>query len=73
MPLAFAKVLYTIGYQQGDLKMKKTWTTPTLKEHGAVEAVTQQTKGLGFGDGIILVIPGLTPPEGIPVDDFGSL
>ncbi|MEM9806549.1 MAG: hypothetical protein AAF959_14835 [Cyanobacteria bacterium P01_D01_bin.56] len=53
--------------------MKKTWTTPTLKEHGAVEAVTQQTKGLGFGDGIILVIPGLTPPEGIPVDDFGSL
>lgn len=53
--------------------MKKTWTTPNLQEHGAVEALTQQTKTIGFGDGVILVIPGLTPPEGVPIDDIGSL
>ncbi|MBE9065712.1 hypothetical protein IQ260_03495 [Leptolyngbya cf. ectocarpi LEGE 11479] len=47
--------------------MQKTWTTPNLQEHGAVEALTQQTKTIGFKDGVILVIPGLTPPEGVPI------
>ncbi|MBE9065711.1 hypothetical protein IQ260_03490 [Leptolyngbya cf. ectocarpi LEGE 11479] len=50
--------------------MKKTWTTPSLQEHGAVEALTQQTKTLGLGDGVILVIDGLTPPEGVPIDSL---
>ena len=53
--------------------MKKTWTTPSLKEHGEVAALTQVTKGLGLGDGVILVIDGLTPPEGTPIGDPSSL
>ena len=47
--------------------MKKAWNTPNLKEHGAVEALTQQVKTIGANDGVILVIPGLTPDEGVPI------
>ena len=47
--------------------MKKTWMTPNLKAHGAVEALTQQTKTIGADDGVTLVIPGLTPPDGVAI------
>ncbi|MEO0351092.1 MAG: hypothetical protein AAF282_13700 [Cyanobacteria bacterium P01_A01_bin.15] len=53
--------------------MKKTWTTPNLQAHGAVEALTQVTKTVGFGDGVILDIPGLTPPDGVPIGPVGSI
>lgn len=50
--------------------MKKTYNTPKLSVHGSVESLTQQVKGLGSDDGVTLVIPGLTPPDGVPI---GSL
>lgn len=50
--------------------MKKTWNTPELQCHGAVENLTQQTKTIGTDDGVILIVPGLTPPDGVAI---GSL
>ena len=47
--------------------MKKTYNAPKLTVHGAVTEMTQQTKGLGSDDGVTLVIPGLTPPDGVPI------
>jgi len=47
--------------------MKKTYNAPKLTVHGAVTEMTQQTKGLGTDDGVTLVIPGLTPPDGVPI------
>jgi hypothetical protein len=50
--------------------MKKTWSTPQLTVHGAVEELTQVRKTIGKDDGVILVIPNLTPPEGVPIGSF---
>lgn len=47
--------------------MKKTWNKPQLTVHGQVETLTQQTKTIGTDDGVTLVIPGLTPPDGVPI------
>jgi|GEM_PF-3281886 len=52
------------------LNMKKAYNAPELTVHGSVSVLTQQTKGLGSDDGVTLVIPGLTPPDGVPI---GSL
>ena len=47
------------------LNMKKTYTAPKLNVHGSIETLTQQVKTLGKDDGVILVIDGLTPPDGV--------
>jgi len=47
--------------------MKKAYNAPKLTVHGSVESLTQITKGIGSGDGVILNIPNLTPPEGTPI------
>ena len=47
--------------------MKKAYNAPKLSLHGTVAEMTQQTKGLGTDDGVILVIPGLTPPDGVSI------
>ncbi|MEL6910016.1 MAG: lasso peptide [Cyanobacteria bacterium J06643_13] len=47
--------------------MKKAYSRPQLTVHGSVNVLTQQTKGLGSDDGVILTIPGLTPPDGVPI------
>jgi hypothetical protein len=49
--------------------MKKEWNSPALVCHGQVEQLTQATKTLGSSDGNLLVIPGLTPPSGVPIRD----
>lgn len=56
--------------QPMQLNMKKAYNAPELTVHGSVSVLTQQTKGLGSDDGVTLVIPGLTPPDGVPI---GSL
>lgn len=50
----------------------KPWIKPEIKSYGSVEAITEEgnIKTIGKDDGFILVIPGLTPPEGVPI---GSL
>jgi len=50
--------------------MKKAYNAPALTVHGSVSALTQQVKGLGSDDGVILVIPGLTPPDGVSIGSF---
>lgn len=45
----------------------KTWKKPQLTVHGAIENLTQQTKTIGSDDGIILIVPGLTPPDGVSI------
>ena len=52
--------------------MKKAYSTPTLSIHGSVEMLTQQVKGLGSDDGVILVIPGLTPDSGVSIGPVGA-
>ncbi|MEM6614635.1 MAG: lasso peptide [Cyanobacteria bacterium P01_C01_bin.72] len=47
--------------------MKKSYITPKLSVHGSVESMTQQVKTLGKDDGVILVIPGLTPADGVAI------
>lgn len=47
--------------------MKKLYSTPQLNVHGSVETLTQQVKTLGSDDGVILVIPGLTPDDGTAI------
>lgn len=47
--------------------MKKTYNAPKLSVHGSLEGLTQQTKTIGNNDGVTLSIPGLTPPEGVPI------
>jgi hypothetical protein len=47
--------------------MKKTWNKPSLTTYGEVENLTQRTKTLGKNDGVLLDIPGLTPPGGTPI------
>ena len=47
--------------------MKKVYSTPKLNVHGSVETLTQQVKSLGTDDGVILVIPGLTPSNGVAI------
>ena len=47
--------------------MKKLYSTPQLKVHGSVETLTQQVKSIGKDDGVILVIPGLTPSNGVAI------
>jgi hypothetical protein len=50
-----------------ELNMKKAYSTPELNVHGSIEELTQVTKYLGKDDGVILVIPGLTPDGGVPI------
>lgn len=50
--------------------MKKSYNSPELSIHGSIEGLTEQVKTIGKDDGITLVIPNLTPPEGVPI---GSL
>ena len=45
--------------------MKKAYNTPKLSVHGSVEVLTQQAKGPGSDDGVVLVIPGIT--DGTPI------
>lgn len=47
--------------------MKKSYNAPKLNVHGSIEALTQQTKTLGNDDGVVLVIPGLTTPDGVAI------
>ena len=47
--------------------MKKAYSTPKLSVYGSVETLTKQVKGLGGDDGVVLVIPGLTPDGGVPI------
>ncbi|MDJ0616027.1 MAG: lasso peptide [Calothrix sp. MO_192.B10] len=47
--------------------MKKTWNAPKLTVYGGVENLTQQTKTIGNADGVILIVPGLTPAQGVPI------
>ncbi|MEL6581046.1 MAG: lasso peptide [Cyanobacteria bacterium J06621_12] len=47
--------------------MKKTYKAPKLNVHGSIESMTQQVKTLGKDDGVILVIPGLTPADGVAI------
>ncbi|MEL6910015.1 MAG: lasso peptide [Cyanobacteria bacterium J06631_6] len=47
--------------------MKKSYSVPQLTRHGAVADLTQQTKTLGKDDGVILVIPGITPDGGVGI------
>ena len=53
-------------------EMKKAWATPTLEVHGTVEQITQQNKTIGSDDGVILIVPGLTPPGGVAIGPLGS-
>ena len=52
--------------------MKKNYSAPQLSVHGSIEELTQQRKTIGTNDGVILVIPGLTPPSGTPIGAIGS-
>lgn len=47
--------------------MKKTYNAPKLSVHGSLEGLTQQRKTVGSDDGVILTIPGLTPPDGVAI------
>jgi hypothetical protein len=50
--------------------MKKNYSAPKLSVHGSIEELTQQRKTIGTNDGVILVIPGLTPPDGVAIGSF---
>lgn len=50
--------------------MKKTYKAPKLKVHGSIEELTLQTKTIGKDDGIILIVDGLTPPDGVSIGSF---
>jgi hypothetical protein len=50
--------------------MKKSYNSPKLSVHGSIEVLTEQRKTIGKDDGVILVIPGLTPPDGTPIGSF---
>ena len=47
--------------------MKKAYSTPKMSTYGSVETLTQQVKSLGKDDGVILVVPGLTPQGGVGI------
>lgn len=47
--------------------MKKTWNTPAITVYGGVENLTQQAKTIGKDDGVVLIIDGLTPPDGVAI------
>lgn len=47
--------------------MNKIYSTPKLSIHGSVETLTTQVKTLGTDDGVILIIPGLTPDGGAAI------
>ncbi|MEO0013949.1 MAG: hypothetical protein RLZZ535_2338 [Cyanobacteriota bacterium] len=46
--------------------MKKSYNSPKLSVHGSIEVLTE-AKTIGKDDGVALVIPGLTPPDGVPI------
>lgn len=48
--------------------MKKNYSTPKLSAHGSIEELTQsdRAKTFGSGDGILLIVSGVTPPGGSP-------
>ena len=47
--------------------MKKSYNPPKLSVYGSIEGLTQQRKTVGSDDGVILTIPNVTPPDGVPI------